>query len=148
VRRHRGRVRHAVTRLLVEAHSLQGPRRHRGIGRYVACLIEELHQQGLLAAVLFNPELGPPVADLKIPSAMWSPNTRGDLRRLAQQDETCYLVTSPFETGAGVMPALPPGVQDLTKVAAIVYDVIPFLFPEHYLGEPTELGRQHAHLTA
>ena len=137
-----------MTRLIVEAHSLQGPRRNRGIGRYVASLIEELHRQGHLAATLFNPELGPPIPDLRIPPAMWRPNTRSELRRLTRQGDVCYLVTSPFETGAGVMPALPPGVQDLTKVAAIVYDLIPFLFPEHYLADPTELGRQHAHLTA
>ena len=137
-----------MTRLVVEAHSLQGPRRNRGIGRYVACLVEELHQQGLLAAALFNPELGPPVADLKLPPASWRPNTREEMRRLTRQGDVCYLVTSPFETGAGVMPALPPGVKDLVKVAAIVYDLIPFLFPEHYLVNPTELGRQHAHLIA
>jgi glycosyltransferase involved in cell wall biosynthesis len=136
-----------VTVFVIEANCFQGPRRHRGIGRYTESLIAELHRRGSVRALVYNADLGPPAGDVPLPTSLWRPNTRRELRKLTADGKAMYLVTSPFELGAPASAALPVGVHDLAPVGTIVYDMIPFRYPEHYLADPVLAARHHSHLT-
>src|SRR5205823_10184003 len=89
----------------------------------------------------------PPAGRGLVSPRMWRPNTRRELRPLTRDGEAMYLVTSPFEMGVGASVAVPPGVHDLAPVGSVVYDLIPFQFADHYLTDPTEAARYHAHRT-
>ncbi len=132
----------------VDLRCLQGPRRDRGIGRYVRDLITSLARRGVQpSALLFDPNLSPPPAGL-IPydPSLWRPNTRGSLRSLANNGTAHYLLTSPFELGLGVRPSLTRDLSSFFQTHAIVYDFIPLLFPDRYLDTPLESKRYRSHL--
>ena len=126
---------------------LQSPgSRLRGVGRYGRELVSTLlsgrdgNQYTLYAYDEFTREHLPDWDDTHV---LATDSSRGEtslaqvVDRLARDNPhelDLLLILSPFELCAGYDP--PPRPRNGLKVAAVVYDFIPFLDQEHYLAEP------------
>ncbi|HWE35892.1 MAG TPA: glycosyltransferase [Isosphaeraceae bacterium] len=145
-------------RIGIDTIALQGWDRRRGIGRYCAGLLDRLlPRDRSVQYVLYTHE------DLPTDLIPGGPNVRRrDLRRDPARGERqlgqpidriarenpdgldLLLLLSPFDQAPGYAPPARP-LGEL-KLAAVVYDLIPFLFPERYLDDPGHAARFYRHL--
>jgi glycosyltransferase involved in cell wall biosynthesis len=107
---------------------------HRGIGRYVlelAGAIERSEHAGEIAGYVTNP-------DLPVPAALAAVVPAGRLVSSADVDfqpGDVFHLTSPFED-VPLDRVWPPSARaDGVKLAVTVYDLIPLIYPEHYLSD-------------
>ncbi len=129
-------------RIGIDLLGMQHPdSRGRGIGRYVEALVEALHaldsthqfeliRHEQLPQDLFSWERERPVAGSS--SARWASETISDIGQLTRFGRDRYdviLLTLPFSRFT-----LPRAGRNSPRIACILYDLIPFLFPERYLA--------------
>jgi glycosyltransferase involved in cell wall biosynthesis len=115
--------------------------RGRGIGRYLQQLAGALLESAPTHEIVFlsNRDLPPPDLRLERERASLRPVPRLGSRegaRLASVGLDVLVVGSPFEYLADG-DVLPDPDEVGVPVACIVYDVIPWLFPERYLADPS-----------
>ncbi len=126
----------AVRALLVDARPVDHPTaRQRGIGRYVTGLLAGLHEIGAPVVALHASDLEAEVLADAVPGltlARWSPAI---VRRHATPG-TWYVATQLMLHPIPLDPI--PSVVTAARlpVAAVMYDVIPYRFPERYQVEP------------
>jgi glycosyltransferase involved in cell wall biosynthesis len=126
-----------VRTLLVDARPVDHPTaRQRGIGRYVTGLLAGLHQTGAPVIALHGSDLEAEVLADAIPGltlARWHPET---IRRHVAPG-TWYVATQLMLHPIPLDPI--PSVITAARlpVAAVMYDVIPYRFPDRYQAEPS-----------
>ena len=118
------------------AYDLQGAQSvhhaERGIARYVVelALALERIRPGFVDRFVVNP-------DLPRPPALEPFQATGRLRRCdidELTDTTIFHVASPMENGISSARLIPGSVRNAgARLVATVYDLIPLIFPEHYL---------------
>jgi glycosyltransferase involved in cell wall biosynthesis len=124
------------------AQSVEHP--ERGIARYVSELAHSLERwvPEVVAAYSYNP-------DLPIPQSLQPLADAGRLvssDALRRGDAALYHVSSPFE-GPSLARMLPHAIRlQGTPVAAMLYDLIPLIFPEQYLNDARHRARYRARL--
>lgn len=114
----------------------------RGVARYVKDQLRALRRLGVGDGLLLNPNLPfPRNLDqdlLTAPDLRWG--TQTEIRKLVEADDrpAAYYLTSPFELSQWPEGDLPPHLLrgDL-PVAGTLYDLIPLLFPDRYLTQPS-----------
>src|SRR5919201_3166431 len=123
--------------VLVDIQAVQSPAHgERGIARYVlnlATALERLHSE-LVAGYLLNPAL-------PVPGTVEPLLGRGRISfsdRVSPEDVRIQHVASPIEN-VPLEQLLPPYTRGL-RVVVTLYDLIPKLFPEVYLGETATLA--------
>jgi glycosyltransferase involved in cell wall biosynthesis len=136
----------SVSTLLVDARPLDHPTaRQRGIGRYVTGLLAGLRDIDAPVIALFGSDTEADVLAATVPGITaepWSPQT---VRRHVA-DGTWYLATQLMLHPIPLDP-IPRCITDShLPVAAVMYDVIPYRYPELYLEEPN--ARRQADLRA
>ena len=113
---------------------------HRGIGRYVlelAGAIERSEHAGEIAGYVTNP-------DLPVPAVLAAVVPAG--RLVASSDiefrpGDVFHLTSPFED-VPLDRVWPPSARaDGVRLAVTVYDLIPLIYPEHYLSDASYHAR-------
>ncbi len=132
-------------RIGVEMIGTQSAGRYRGIGRYCRNLAEALRALGEAAGhdLVFYVVSGLPTDMIpRGPNATLrnlkpDPHLRYTLGRLVRENPDgldALLLTNPLELNPGNdIPARPPRGAGIPTLAAIVYDLIPLIFPEDYL---------------
>ena len=141
-------------RVLVDVQGLQtSGSKNRGIGRYIKSLLESLPNDEFDVHFLLNSSLD---HDADIPTDdpsrvhIWTPWKTDNLNLNALEERlfqaVCrdikilslnldfLLVSSPFEGLGDSSVSLPTSVTDEMDRYAIVYDLIPLIFKEHYLS--------------
>ncbi|QDV35764.1 glycosyltransferase [Tautonia plasticadhaerens] len=136
-------------RLGVDLLPLQsGGSRDRGVGRYAAELLRSLagHRPGDefvlyrcrdLPSDRVPPIDGRRVRSVEIGRDEEDDTIRGRLARIAAHNPDgldALLLLNPFELSPGFEP--PPRVPGGVPIVAVLYDLIPLLFPGSYLGDP------------
>lgn len=135
-----------VGALLVDARPVDHPTaRQRGIGRYVTGLLRGLHEIGAPVAALYGSDIEAEVLGEAIPGLdlrRWSPQV---VRERAAPG-TWYLATQLMLHPVPLDPIPSIITRAHLPVAAVMYDVIPYRFPEQYQIEPA--ARRLAELRA
>jgi glycosyltransferase involved in cell wall biosynthesis len=146
-------------RIGIDMLAVQSPgSRGRGIGRYGRSLVASLLDRGkdhefvLYAHDGYPFDKAPECANasirfLKPDRELGETALRDVMERLARRnpDELdLLLILNPFELCPGYDPPARP--LNGLKVAAVVYDLIPFLFPERYLADPPNAAWNHRRL--
>jgi glycosyltransferase involved in cell wall biosynthesis len=135
-----------VGALLVDARPVDHPTaRQRGIGRYVTGLLRGLHENGAPLVALHGSELDRDVLAEAIPGlnlVRWSPQAV----RAHVAEGTWYVATQLMLHPIPLDPIPSVVTQARLPVAAVMYDVIPYRFPEQYQIEPN--ARRQAQLRA
>ncbi len=136
----------SVSTLLVDARPLDHPTaRQRGIGRYVTGLLAGLRDIGAPAVALYGTEADADALADTVPgiaAARWSPQTVRD----HVSDGTWYLATQLMLHPIPLDP-IPRCITDARlPVGAVMYDVIPYRYPEIYFEDPN--ARRQAQLRA
>ncbi len=136
----------SVSTLLVDARPLDHPTaRQRGIGRYVTGLLAGLRDIDAPVIALFGNDTEADVLAATVPGIAaepWSPHT---VRRHVA-DGTWYLATQLMLHPIPLDP-IPRCITDARlPVAAVMYDVIPYRYPEVYFEDPN--ARRQADLRA
>ncbi len=133
-------------RIGVDMLGIQSAGRTRGVGRFTRRLVSELIARRPQSEFVLYFYAGHPGADEAFPGAacvkaMPRDDAQGGLyrtaRRLADQNFDrldALLLTNPLENFCGYQPPLPPASG--LRMGAIVYDLIPAIFPEQYLQHP------------
>lgn len=128
--------------LVVDVQGIQNPYHpERGIARYVRELSGALLEQGSGSIECFvaNPKLG--LVDGLEPliasgSLAWN-HPGGPVDRNLHTEPMVYWATSVFEIGTSVDDVWPAYVRRPDVLTAItVYDLIPLIYPDHYLSDP------------
>lgn len=135
-------------RIVVDGQALQGPSRHRGIGRYSSCLLRALAEIEDGIELVVHEDLPAPAAVGVPPERQWAfrPPLPREVRSRAANElyyadwltalhPDLVLLLSPFDLELlhpRFIGASPP-------TAALVYDLIPLLFAHHYLTAPEQL---------
>lgn len=103
----------------------------RGIGRYVRNILHNSYRCGIDFKITYNPKLPLPSINRLAFNADFFPATRANfLTRPAS-----WLVTlSPFEKSQGDTVRLMKACNPDTKIATLVYDLIPMVFEKNYLS--------------
>lgn len=126
----------ALRHLLVDARPIDHPTaRQRGIGRYVAGLLHGLHRAGVPLTALHGGGADAELAAALTPGLnleRWHP----DVVARHAQPGTWYLATQLMLHPVPLDPIPSVITQARLPVAAVMYDVIPFRYPEVYLGDP------------
>jgi glycosyltransferase involved in cell wall biosynthesis len=125
-----------VRHLLVDARPIDHPTaRQRGIGRYVTGLLGGLEEiDAPFTALVGSDREAELLADVVDPSRVrrWSPGAVGD----RATPGTWYLATQLMLHPVSLDP-IPRAVTDARlPVAAVMYDVIPYRYPERYQVDP------------
>ena len=136
----------SVSTLLVDARPLDHPTaRQRGIGRYVTGLLTGLRDIDAPVVALYGTDAEADVLAATVPgiaAERWGPQT---VRRHLS-DRTWYLATQLMLHPIPLDP-IPKCVTDARlPVAAVMYDVIPYRYPDLYFREPN--ARRQASLRA
>ncbi|WP_169972615.1 glycosyltransferase [Tautonia rosea] len=122
--------------------------RERGVGRYAAALLHSMAKHAQADEwVLYSyselpfdrvPELtGPRVRIVSVGTIENDDTIRGRWQTIATQNPDRLdglLLLNPFELGPGFEP--PPRTPGGLPIIAVLYDLIPLLFPETYLSDP------------
>ena len=113
---------------------------HRGIGRYVlelAGAIERSEHAAAIAGYVINPDLRvPPASRRSIPAGRLLSSADIEFR-----PGDVYHLTSPFEDVA-LDRVWPPAARiDGVRLVVTVFDLIPLMYPEHYLPNPAYHAR-------
>jgi glycosyltransferase involved in cell wall biosynthesis len=124
-----------VKRLLVDARPLTHPTAGgRGVGNHVAGLLEGLAAIGAPATALVASEDARSSVPSRFPADDVEVLSRDAIRRHAV-DGTWFLATALYLHPVSLDP-IPGAVTDARMpVAALLYDVIPYRYPDQYLGE-------------
>lgn len=135
-----------MSTLLVDARPVDHPTaRQRGIGRYVTGLLTGLRDIDAPVIALYGSDAEAEVLSDAVPGLAlrrWSPRIVGD----RAVDGTWYLATQLMLHPIPLDP-IPRCVSDAhLPVAAVMYDVIPYRYPELYFNEPN--ARRQAELRA
>jgi glycosyltransferase involved in cell wall biosynthesis len=123
--------------LLVDARPIEHPTaRRRGIGRYTTGILQGLVEVGAsvtaLAADSAQAELiRPQVPDVDV--AVWSP----EVVRAHATTGTWYVATGLFLHPVSFDPIPVTITRSALPVAGIMYDVIPYRYPDRYLVDPS-----------
>lgn len=141
-------------RIGIDLLGIQSPEsRGRGIGRYGRGLLDALLTVGVEHEFLLYGHHGLPVEDVPVAPNAWlrellpARNAGESVARLAiaNADQLdALLILSPFELHRGYNPPARP--VDGLPLAAVVYDLIPFLFQERYLTYPPSASRFYRNL--
>lgn len=135
-----------VGALLVDARPVDHPTaRQRGIGRYVAGLLRGLHEIDAPLVALYGSDLEAEVLAEAIPGLTlrrWSPQA---VREHAAPG-TWYVATQLMLHPIPLDPIPSVITRARLPVAAIMYDVIPYRFPERYQVDPA--ARRQAQVRA
>jgi glycosyltransferase involved in cell wall biosynthesis len=136
----------SVGALLVDARPVDHPTaRQRGIGRYVTGLLRGLTEIGAPVVGLYATDVESEVLSEAIPALplrRWSP----DVVREHAVPGTWYLATQLMLHPIPLDPVPSIITQARLPVAAVMYDVIPYRFPDQYQVEPS--ARRQAQLRA
>jgi glycosyltransferase involved in cell wall biosynthesis len=139
-------VRSPVDTLLVDARPVDHPTaRQRGIGRYVTGLLRGLHEIEAPLVALYGSDVEAAVLSDAIPEldlVRWSPQAI----RERVGPGTWYLATQLMLHPVPLDPIPSVITQARLPVAAVMYDVIPYRFPDRYQVEPS--ARRQAQLRA
>lgn len=142
-------------RVLVDVQGLQTTgSKKRGIGRYIKSLFESISNNDFDVHFLLNSSLDP---DADIPNYdtsrlhFWTPWNLDELNLEPSEERAFHAVSrdleilslnfdilitaSPFEGLWDNAVSIPTSVTDAMTRYAIVYDLIPFLFQDHYLAD-------------
>ena len=136
----------SLATLLVDARPVDHPTaRQRGIGRYVTGLLSGLRDIGAPVVALYGTDVEAEVLTDAVPGLnlrRWGPQAVRD----HAADGTWYLATQLMLHPIPLDP-IPRTITDARlPVAAVMYDVIPYRYPELYLSEPN--ARRQADLRA
>lgn len=136
----------SVSTLLVDARPVDHPTaRQRGIGRYVTGLLTGLRDIDAPMIALYGTDAEAEVLAATVPgltAERWSPQ----VVREHAVDGTWYLATQLMLHPIPLDP-IPRSITDARlPVAAVMYDVIPYRYPEMYLTDPN--ARRQAQLRA
>ena len=122
--------------LLVDARPVDHPTaRQRGIGRYVTGLLRGLHEIDAPLVALYGSDIEAAVLSEAIPGlnlVRWSPQAVRERVRPG----TWYVATQLMLHPVPLDPIPSVITQARLPVAAVMYDVIPYRFPQQYLVEP------------
>jgi glycosyltransferase involved in cell wall biosynthesis len=125
----------SVSSLLVDARPVDHPTaRQRGIGRYVTGLLRGLHEIEAPVVALYGSDSEAAVLSEAIPGlhlVRWSPQAV----REHVSPRSWYLATQLMLHPIPLDPIPSVITQARLPVAAVMYDVIPYRFPEHYQVE-------------
>ncbi len=136
----------SLSTLLVDARPVDHPTaRQRGIGRWVTGLLTGLRDIDAPAIALYGTDAEAEVLAATIPglaTQRWSPQVVRD----HAVDGTWYLATQLMLHPIPLDPIPRCVTAARLPVAAVMYDVIPYRYPELYLAEPN--ARRQAHLRA
>ena len=136
----------SVGALLVDARPVDHPTaRQRGIGRYVTGLLRGLTEIGAPVVALYATDVESEVLREAIPALplrRWSPEV---VREYAVEG-TWYLATQLMLHPIPLDPVPSIVTQARLPVAAVMYDVIPYRFPDLYQVDPS--ARRQAQLRA
>ncbi|HUY90537.1 MAG TPA: glycosyltransferase family 1 protein [Pirellulales bacterium] len=132
-------------RIGIEMLGVQSAGRTRGVGRYTRQLVSHLLTRGSPREIVLYFHAGLPGGEDAWPGrpAVRDLAPAGDgglasaVARLAAENPDrldALLLTCPLEHFRGYLPPAPRGGR--LRLAAIVYDLIPALFPEQYLAHP------------
>ncbi len=144
-----------TTPIHVDIQAVQRPETaNRGIGRYVVAMVESMLASRMpIVGLGLNPALPMPdhLPDTVTSSGLLCWNTRSELRRRASGSAFIHVVSSPFGVAdVSTMGVFPPWLRDEGVVTAtVVYDLIPFLFSDHYAtDDPTRrfLDERRSHV--
>ncbi len=129
----------------IDLFGMQHPEfRGRGIGRYVTNLVEALHRHDRTNDYVLFGHKGYPRDPFSWETAgrdgAWRIETVASSEDALGPDNglDLALITLPFSDFA-----LPRNMRRGPKLASLVYDFIPFLFPERYLADPSRAGHYH-----
>jgi glycosyltransferase involved in cell wall biosynthesis len=123
----------------------------RGIPRYIQAVSSELMQiRGLVAALTINPllpfpsHIDPELANS--PLLTWA--TTSELDRLSRAKPVACHVMSPFEyqRGSGENVVATYALRSRTPLIVTLYDLIPLVMAERYLGDPAMARRYRLRL--
>ncbi len=135
-----------VDALLVDARPVDHPTaRQRGIGRYVTGLLRGLHEIGAPLVALHGSDVDAEVLADAIPGLnlrRWSPQAVRD----HAAPGTWYVATQLMLHPIPLDPIPSVITEARLPVAAVMYDVIPYRFPDRYQVEPN--ARRQAPLRA
>jgi glycosyltransferase involved in cell wall biosynthesis len=136
-------------RIGIDMLGVQSPdSRGRGIGRYARSLVSSMLARGVENDYVLYAHEGLSTDDFpRSPHVEHRPLGAADdpgqatdrLARLNPDKLDALLVLSPFEIGVGFDP--PPKPLNGLVMAAVLYDVVPFLFQERYLTWPPAADR-------
>ena len=136
----------SVETLLVDARPVDHPTaRQRGIGRYVTGLLRGLHEIGAPLVALYGSDTEAIVLSEAIPGlnlVRWSPQAVRERVRPG----TWYVATQLMLHPVPLDPIPSVITQARLPVAAVMYDVIPYRFPQQYQVESN--ARRQAQLRA
>ncbi len=133
-------------RIGIDMLGAQSAGRTRGVGRYTRRLVGQLLAQHPQHDYVLYFYAGQPGADQSPPGAAAVRQLPGDaagggldrvVRRLADENPDrldALLLSCPLENFCGYLPPVPPASG--LRMAAVVYDLIPAIFPEQYLRHP------------
>jgi glycosyltransferase involved in cell wall biosynthesis len=136
----------SIGALLVDARPVDHPTaRQRGIGRYVTGLLRGLHAIDVPLVALHGSDAEAAVLAEAIPGlnlVRWSPSAI----RPAARSGTWYIATQLMLHPIPLDPIPSVVTRARLPVAAVMYDVIPYRFPDQYQVEPN--ARRQAQLRA
>lgn len=124
-----------MKRLLVDARPLTHPTAGgRGIGNHVAGILEGLAAVGAPAVALVEHEAARALVPETFPADAVDVIGRGVIREYAE-DGVWFLATSMYLHPISLDPIPLAVTEARLPVAALLYDVIPYRYPAHYLVE-------------
>ena len=127
-------------RIAIDLQPIQGwSSRGRGIGRYVfeqVRAIIDTHPEHV-HSLLVSPRRGlPPEVESFLPTGLVRAHTARPPVVDGEVPDT-YYVTSPFEFDLDLDEIWPPWARDASvRTVMTLYDLIPLMYPEHYLSDP------------
>jgi glycosyltransferase involved in cell wall biosynthesis len=123
--------------LLVDARPIEHPTaRRRGIGRYTTGILQGLDEVGVSVTALVADSAQAELIRPQVPNvdvAVWSP----DVVRAHATTGAWYLATGLFLHPVSFDPIPVTITRAGLPVAGIMYDVIPYRYPERYLADPS-----------
>lgn len=133
-------------RIGIDMLGVQSAGRARGVGRYTRSLVRELLARNPHGEYVLYFYADAPGADDAWPGSPAIRHLPGEARsgldriarRLVQENPDrldVLLLSCPLENFCGYLPPAPPA--NALRMAAIVYDLIPAIFPEQYLRHPS-----------
>lgn len=124
-------------RLLVDARPIEHPTaRRRGIGRYTAGFLGGLAEIGVPVTALATDEAEAAIIAADLPTVEVVPWSRSVVREHAH-DGTWYVATGLFLHPVSFDPIPSTITEAGLPVASVMYDVIPYRYPEKYLANPS-----------
>ncbi len=146
-------------RIGLEMFGTQTAGRHRGVGRYCRNLASALaararrssHELILYADAALPLDAVPTLADTPIRQIKPEPTMRDALDRLARGGEEgldALILANPLEMVPGHDPPARPIGSPRPLITAVVYDLIPLIFPNDYLRRWTGLAQSRRYFWA